>query len=95
MLLSVPDERCGTQGHRLLGNCYNFHIATRAVTWPQAEDICQANNGHLVSIMSQDEMTFVHFLLTTRWHTEETRTYIGTERTLSFLILYLVIILSL
>lgn len=73
----TSDPQCDTNGHRYQSNCYQFHLTTKAVTWHQAEEICQQQQGHLVSIMNKQEMTFVHFLLTTKWRTSHTRTYIG------------------
>lgn len=59
------------------GNCYTFHSILKAVTWHWAETACQKEGEHLVSIVNKDEMIFLHYLLTTRWHKDELKTYIG------------------
>lgn len=73
----VKDAECGDKSHRFGVHCYSFHADIKAVTWTQADGLCHLVGGYLVSIMSEDEMTFIHYLLTSRWRTEETRTYIG------------------
>ena len=66
-------------GHTYNNNCYTFHTTFKALVWLEAETACQAQGGHLVSVMSQEEMTFIHYLLTSRWRTEESSTYIGKD----------------
>jgi hypothetical protein len=61
-------------------NCYTSLLLPQGVTWPDAEKRCTQTSqqeAHLVSIMSEDEMMVIHFLLTQKWRTAETRAYIG------------------
>ena len=37
----------------------------------------KGRRGHLVSIANHREMTFLHFMLSTRWRSNDTRTFIG------------------
>lgn len=65
--------------------CYGFGQSFLGpLTWREAEGRCQewAAGGHLVSIMSWKEMTFLHYMLTTQWITNSTRSFIGGLPTL-------------
>ena len=62
------------------GRCYSLQISHDAyVYWKQAESICRTlvPGGHLVSISSAEEMIFLHYLLTTDWMTNATKSFIG------------------
>ena len=63
-------------------SCYALHQSERPLVWMQAEEECKLSGGHLVSIMSEDEMKVLHYLLTTLWQTDRTETYIGMKEKL-------------
>ena len=50
-----------------------------AIPWLEAERACESQGSHLTSIMDITEMTLLHYLLTTDWLTNNTRTYIGIK----------------
>ena len=52
-------------------NWFSFHefcfsVWTQNLSWVEAEKVCQAVNGHLASILSEDENAFVSMLLVLR-----------------------------
>ncbi len=72
---------CDDNGLKYLHNCYTFYSSVKTLTWPQAEATCRVSGGNLVSIMNQDEMIFIHYMLTTRWRTDLPQIYIGIHST--------------
>ncbi|ELT91076.1 hypothetical protein CAPTEDRAFT_87018, partial [Capitella teleta] len=60
-------------------NCYSL-IKTDALTWMEAEGQCKEWGAHLVSILSQNEMDFIHDLLVQN-EVFNTGTYIGLTDT--------------
>ena len=61
----------------LSDSCYHLTIEKDPVSWLAAEAKCEAAHAHLVSIESEEEMTFLHYQMTTRWKTNNTMTMIG------------------
>eukprot|EP00057_Strongylocentrotus_purpuratus_P012448 XP_011666922.1 PREDICTED: versican core protein-like [Strongylocentrotus purpuratus] len=60
------------------GSCYRLYIHSEARTWNEAELVCQENpKSHLVSIRDQDEMVYLHYMISSQWEATETETYIG------------------
>ncbi|XP_034735311.1 aggrecan core protein isoform X1 [Etheostoma cragini] len=55
---STPVQGCAEGWLEFKGSCY-LHFAERN-TWPEAEQRCQEDNAHLVSIGSQEEQQFVN-----------------------------------
>ena len=76
------------------GSCYSLYINPEVLTWNEAELLCQeSHEGHLVSIRDQDEMVFLHYMISSQWEGTETETYIGKylhleERPLSYNLSY-------
>ena len=59
-------------------NCYMLFSSPQPLSWFAAEEVCVQDHGcHLVSITNREEMIFLHYLLTTEWKTNDTRTFIG------------------
>ena len=71
------DPQCVPGWQRYRQSCYKFVETKTGITWPEAEALCVEEESHLVSIMNQEEMMFLHYFLTTRWHTGEAQTFIG------------------
>ncbi|XP_030835428.1 low-density lipoprotein receptor-related protein 2-like [Strongylocentrotus purpuratus] len=60
------------------GSCYSLFRLSEDITWKDAEEECLAKQAHLVSIRDIDEMTFLHFMISTAEGNEtKTETYIG------------------
>ena len=59
------------------GSCYLHGIEPTGHTWLQAEDHCVEMGGHLVSIQNTDELQFIHYMLTTKWKSNEKDVFIG------------------
>ena len=73
-LITASD--CSPGWVNYLGFCYSFQVHIH-ITWVEAEKACQSQGSHLASVMDIEEMTVLHYLLTTDWLTNNTRTYIG------------------
>jgi hypothetical protein len=58
-----------------MDNCYLLQ-STHPITWGNAEKKCIQENAHLVSILHQNEMNFLHDLLM-RKNVFNTGAYIG------------------
>lgn len=60
---------------KLGASCYSLHNEgqqaddgnAHGLTWVKARDRCNTMGGHLASITSKDEMTFIHYLMTKIW----------------------------
>ncbi|XP_071496666.1 uncharacterized protein [Diadema antillarum] len=71
-------ESCPSGWDHFLHSCYRLSSLTHSVTWNEAELLCQDDEGgHLVSIRDNDEMTFLHYMISTQWQSSATHTYIG------------------
>ncbi|XP_071479554.1 uncharacterized protein [Diadema antillarum] len=71
-------ESCPSGWDHFLHSCYRLSSLTHSVTWNEAELLSQDDEGgHLVSIRDNDEMTFLHYMISTQWQSSATRTYIG------------------
>ncbi|XP_072165322.1 uncharacterized protein [Diadema setosum] len=76
--MKEPGESCPSGWNHFLHSCYRLSSLTHSVTWNEAELLCQDDEGgHLVSIRDNDEMTFLHYMISTQWQSSATRTYIG------------------
>ena len=64
-----------------MDRCYRLGLALpgQYIQWWEAESMCQSHapGGHLVSIITGIQMTFLHYMLTTQWITNNTGTFIG------------------
>ncbi|XP_041482732.1 uncharacterized protein LOC121429653 isoform X2 [Lytechinus variegatus] len=84
----IPDAVNTTKNHScpdgwvvFKGSCYRLIISHEALTWNEAELVCQESlGGHLVSIRDEDEMIFLHYMISSQWEATETETYIGLGR---------------
>ncbi|XP_030851304.1 bone morphogenetic protein 1-like [Strongylocentrotus purpuratus] len=78
MINSTSNHTCSDGWDVFHGSCYRLFINSEASTWNEAELVCQENpKGHLVSIRDQDEMVFLHYMISSQWEVTETETYIG------------------
>lgn len=64
------------------GFCYNAFFERESLQWYQAEERCaqfeKNRDGHLVSILDQQEMFVVHYLLINKWNATPFKSiYIG------------------
>ena len=55
-----PTARCESGWTMFKNDCYKFSL--EAKDWDEAEKICVQDNGHLASILSNDEMVFISCL---------------------------------
>ena len=62
---------------RYKDSCYAAFSMAQGISWTEAESRCNRDYGHLVSIMDEDEMHVVHFIILTLLGTKEMKTYIG------------------
>ncbi|KAL5014485.1 hypothetical protein ScPMuIL_008755, partial [Solemya velum] len=67
------------------GNCYRAFSepleSTEGLMWKKAEVACLNKGGHLVSIGSEDEMSFIHFMMTMKWEIGlGTQAFIGLHK---------------
>ncbi len=69
--------RCPDEWQSLDTSCYGHFKDEAGLTWLRAEKSCQTHNAHLVSIGSDDEVAYLHHLLTTDWMNTEKDIYIG------------------
>lgn len=58
-------------------HCYKLITEEDAIQWGAAEQSCDREGGHLVSILDKYEMAFVHNLLVNVWKVNRKRIYIG------------------
>ena len=77
IFLFPVDELCGDSWVRYKAACYRFRAEEKGVTWYRAEELCESDGSHLVSIMDESEMLMLHSLLVGPWMTSLSRTYIG------------------
>ena len=59
------------------GACYKQNTVQQSLTFSEAEAECVKEDAHLTSILSDNEMLFIHYLLTVYSITSSSRTYIG------------------
>ena len=52
-------DLCGPSVVALDGRCYRYISPPRQVSWDEAEGMCQTNNGHLVSLSTQQEWSSI------------------------------------
>ncbi|XP_041486068.1 G-protein coupled receptor GRL101-like [Lytechinus variegatus] len=70
--------RCEDEWEIFQGSCYNLFRNSEDITWKDAEAKCKDEQGHLVSIRDEDEMTFIHFMISsTELNSTEINAYIG------------------
>ena len=62
---------------RFEGSCHTLFTRPTSLTWLAAQAECHRSGADLVSIKDADEMTFIHYMLTTEWRTQDVRTFIG------------------
>lgn len=62
---------------RYKDSCYAAFSMAQGISWFEAESHCESNNAHLVSIMDEDEMQVVHYIILSLLGTKETKTFIG------------------
>eukprot|EP00057_Strongylocentrotus_purpuratus_P026443 XP_011680917.1 PREDICTED: low-density lipoprotein receptor-related protein 2-like [Strongylocentrotus purpuratus] len=74
----TTNETCPSDWDYFRRSCYKLVISSDVITWNEAEAECQTIEGaHLISIHDKDEMTMLHYMISTQWETTETKTYIG------------------
>ncbi|XP_063961299.1 uncharacterized protein LOC129269692 [Lytechinus pictus] len=66
-------------GWELFGSqCYWFTFLNETIRWNDASKMCRDNDAFLVSIKTANEMSFIHYMLTSSWFTgNNANTYIG------------------
>ncbi|XP_072178152.1 uncharacterized protein [Diadema setosum] len=74
----LPETRMCPPGWELYAeSCYALRQTESGVRWTDANRMCRDEGAHLVSIANEDEMRFVHILLTSTWFRDNLRTFIG------------------
>ncbi|XP_063962020.1 uncharacterized protein LOC129270546 [Lytechinus pictus] len=75
---NIPDYTC-PEDWELFGNkCFQFTSLNQTIRWNDASKICRDKGASLVSIKTANEMSFIHYMLTSSWFTgNNMKTYIG------------------
>lgn len=76
--LRIPDDDCPDSWTHYKDSCYYAKALPQSITWLEAEDQCEQTNGaYLASIMDEEEMAFINYLIIDTLGTKEAKTYIG------------------
>ncbi|XP_033745945.1 uncharacterized protein LOC117331366 [Pecten maximus] len=88
--IKITEDGCLPGWTRLEASCYNLFTETsndtnsHGISWVESRDRCTDRGGHLVSIGSVEEMTFIHYLMTKVWGgVDKDEAYIGLQKTFS------------
>ncbi|XP_063967679.1 uncharacterized protein LOC135157100 [Lytechinus pictus] len=75
---NFTNETCQTGWDYFRRSCYKLFVSSVVITWNEAEAECETiEDAHLISIHDKDEMTMLHYMISTQWQTVDTKTYIG------------------
>lgn len=59
------------------GSCYSTTRVAQGLTWVEAEQQCERQGAHLTSIMDEEEMQVINYLIIMMLGTQEAKVYIG------------------
>ena len=57
LIVSFSDLFCSSGHHKLGVSCYEVNVQEK--TWNQSAEYCQKHGGHIVSINTKEENTFI------------------------------------
>ncbi|XP_069101259.1 uncharacterized protein [Argopecten irradians] len=84
---NITEEGCLPGWTRLAASCYSLFTevdtenTSQGISWIVSRDRCSDKGGHLVSIGSVEEMTFIHHLMTKVWGgLDKGEAYIGLQK---------------
>ncbi len=58
-------------------NCYKLETLDFPITWTEAQIQCKQYNSNLTSIMSEEEMVFIHYMAVSNLTSDDVKFYIG------------------
>ena len=81
-VIHVAVDICQPSWTQFRDSCYKTFALPQGISWLEAEQQCAGYNSHLTSIMDQEEMQVIHYLILTVLGTQEAKTYIGKLSTI-------------